>query len=97
MSTIRIERLGGFAGYGGAHLRSVGECALSDLSASDQNIVERLFADKNSVTSRKSKAELRDGFTYRISRQTTDGTEAVDVPEGMVPQALAGKVKDSID
>ena len=40
---LKIERLGGIAGFGGPNLKSEGEYALADLSAADQERVEALL------------------------------------------------------
>ena len=45
MGEVRVEHLGGFAGFGGPHLKSRGELAVSDLSPVDRQAVEALFND----------------------------------------------------
>ena len=42
---LKIEKKGGVAGFGGHHLKSRGELALSDLSAADRAALEALFND----------------------------------------------------
>ncbi len=97
MSTVKIERIGGLGGFGGPHLKSRGECALADLSAADRAAVEALFAIKGKVRDLAAKLHTRDGFSYRISRETATGTETVEVPESSVPAALAASVKDTLE
>lgn len=97
MGTVKIERVGGLGGFGGPHLKSRGECALTDLSAADQAAVEKLFASKGKGRGQPDNAQMRDGFSYRISRQTATGTEVVAVPESMVPAALVAHVKDTLE
>jgi hypothetical protein len=99
MSVLKIERLGGVAGFGGPHLKSRGECALAELSAADQAAVESLFASagKGKARGLPDQGKMRDGFSYRISRQTATGTAEVVVPESMVPAALVSSVKDTLE
>lgn len=97
MVTVRIERIGGVAGFGGPHLKSRGELTFSDLSAADQAAVEALFASKGRAHGASENAKTRDGFSYRISRKTASGTEMVEVSEDKIPAALLSSVKDVIE
>jgi hypothetical protein len=97
MGIVKIERVGGVGGFGGPHLKSRGECALADLSAADQAAVDGLFQTKGRAKRALGNAPIRDGFSYRISRETAAGTQTVEVPEGMVPAALVSRVKDTIE
>ncbi|MGX1317841.1 hypothetical protein AB7M17_001294 [Bradyrhizobium sp. USDA 377] len=91
MDRLKIERVGGFAGFGGPHLKSRGEVALSDLSAADQKTVEQLFADPGKVpAARRGQA---DAFSYRITR----GAQTIEVPEHAVPPAIKSSVKDVLE
>jgi hypothetical protein len=95
MARLRIERIGGLAGFGGPHLKSRGELALSDLSPGDKQVVEDLFKDPQ-----KAAATLpgeADAFHYRITRQTTGGAQTIEVPENAVPAALRDSVKDVLE
>jgi hypothetical protein len=96
MGTLKIERVGGLGGFGGPNLKSQGECALADLSSADQAAIDKLFAGKGKSRGLTDNAQMRDGFSYRISRQTATGTELVSVPESMVPAALVACVKDTL-
>lgn len=89
---LRIEKLGGFAGFGGPNLKSEGECALADLSPADQERVEALF--RNRTGSRLRPAA--DGFRYRITRSCEGAVQSVEVPEELVPQPLIASVRDSL-
>lgn len=94
MDELRIERIGGLAGFGlpGSRLQSRGQCAWSDLSKADQAAVEALFAGK-------AKAALpgaADTFRYRITRVSSGKTKTVEVPESSVPASLAARVKDEL-
>ena len=90
MDRLKIERVGGVAGFGGPHLKSRGEVTLSDLSAADQKTVEQLFADPDKVPVRRGQA---DAFSYRITR----GAQTIEVPEHAVPPAIRNSVKDVLE
>jgi hypothetical protein len=95
VSRLQIERLGGFAGFGGPHLKSRGEVAMSNLSPADRQAVEALFADKGKAAPAPPGAA--DMFRYRITRETGSGTETIEVPEHAVPAALRDSVRDVLE
>jgi hypothetical protein len=99
LSTVKLERIGGVGGFGGPHLKSRGELPFAELSAADQAAVDTLFANKGKSKTRGTapNPQMRDGFSYRLSRLTATGTETVEVPESMVPAKLLSSVKDSIE
>jgi G:T-mismatch repair DNA endonuclease (very short patch repair protein) len=39
---------------------------------------------------------MRDGFRYRISRESAAGTETIEVPEQALPVTVTGCVKDEL-
>jgi len=88
---LKIERVGGFAGFGGPHLKSRGEVALSDLSDADQKTVEALFADPKKVPA--AHPGQADAFSYRITR----GATTIEVPEHAVPSTIKNSVKDVLE
>jgi hypothetical protein len=94
MTSLKIERRGGFGGFGlpGSRVKSEGRIDLDQLGAADRKIVEGLFAAGGEV----KEAPHPDGFTYRISRVTPAGEEVVEVHEGEVPAALTGAVRDEL-
>ena len=95
MGTLKIERIGGLAGFGvpGSRIKSGGEVAIAALSAADQALVEALF--QKPAGQQKPGLE-RDAFRYRITR-TKDGKEqTVEAPEAAVPQALKACVSDKL-
>lgn len=94
MTDLKIERLGGLAGFGlpNSRLKSFGRCKLSDLTDTDQKTVDALFADKN-ISGQPAQTDV---FRYRITRETAKGTETVEVPETLVPSSLVACVKDEI-
>jgi Emfourin len=94
IALLHVERVGGQANFGGAgaHVRSHGQIETDALSPEERRAVEALFKSKG-----KTKAsQMRDGFRYRISRTTPEGTETIEVPEAAVPAALAQSVKDEL-
>jgi len=97
LSTIKIERIGGLGGFGGPNLKSRGEHLYAELSAADQAAVDALFAPKPKARGAVANPQMRDGFSYRISRQTATGTETVEVPENRVPHALISSLKDTLE
>ena len=95
MTSLKIERVGGLAGFGGPHLKSRGEVAHSDLSPADQKAVEALFADPKKVA--PAPAGQADAFRYKITRQGPAGAQTIEVPEHAVPAALKNSVKDVLE
>lgn len=91
MDRLKIERVGGVAGFGGPHLKSRGEVTLSDLSSADQQTVEALFADPTKVA--PAPRGQADAFRYKITR----GTRTIEVPEHAVPAKLKNSVKDVLE
>jgi hypothetical protein len=60
---IQVEKLGGFAGFGGSsHLRSEGEVDLNQLAEADRAIVERLR-----TSSGEAARTGADRFRYRLT------------------------------
>ncbi len=94
MGMLKVERIGGFAGYGGANsrLKSDGVMAFSALSPADQRRVEAMFNAKGAADA----SPVRDGFSYRITRATKTGDDVIVVPESTVPAAMIACVKDRI-
>jgi len=95
MQRLQIERIGGIAGFGGPHLKSRGEVALSDLSSADRQAVERLFADPQGA--QPAHPGEADAFRYRLTRQTPAGAQTVEVPGNAVPAALRDSVRDVLE
>lgn len=91
MDRLKIERVGGFAGFGGPHLKSRGEVTLSDLSPADQHTMEQLFADPGKIPA--ARPDEADPFTYKITR----GARTIEVPDHAVPAAIKNSVKDVLE
>jgi hypothetical protein len=91
---LNIERVGGLAGFGlpGSRLKSKGDVAISELSPSDRRALDALFENKA-----KSFSPMPDSFRYRITRQTSQGPQTIEVPEDLVPLVLRNCVKDELE
>lgn len=98
MTELKIERVGGLAGYGapGSHVSSRGRIDSSDLVQDDQKAVEALFNAYGKARKEKTKSLIRDDFHYRISRTVNGDEETIEVPELDVPAALVQCVKDEL-
>jgi len=94
VDVLQIERVGGYAGFGGPHLKSRGEVALPTLSPAERQAVETLFSDPQNAPAQPSEA---DAFRYRITRQTSAGPQTIEVPGNVVPAALRNSVRDVIE
>jgi hypothetical protein len=94
MGILKVERIGGLAGFGGAKslLKSDGEIAFSSLSLSDQKTVEALFMAKGKA----EPSQIRDGFSYRVTRGGEAAGETILVSKDKMPVALIACVKDRI-
>jgi hypothetical protein len=94
MALLYVERIGGLAGFGAAraHVRSRGEIDTDALTAADQRSVEALFHPHRAA----KPSQKRDGFFYRIARDTPGGRETIEVSEDAVPDAISQCVKDEL-
>ena len=94
MNEVRVEQLGGFAGFGGPHLKSSGAVDLSSLSPADRATVEGLF-QRYRTSSATSAYPAQ--FRYRLTRQTPAGTESIEAPEHEVPDAVKASVSARVE
>ena len=94
MDDVKVERLGGLAGFGGAgsRLRSSGHVAFDDLSDDNRGKVKELF-----LAGPKILAYGADGFIYRITWTGSAGVKVIELAEGQVPAALIACVVDRIE
>ena len=98
MGLIKIEKIGGLGGFGGPHLKSYGERDVAELLLAARTALNLLFSRrKGKLLKLPNNMQIRDGFNYRISRETEAGIETIVVPESMVPAALIACIKDSIE
>jgi hypothetical protein len=95
MGMLKVERIGGLAGYGGAgsRLKSEGQMQFSTLSPADQKQVESMFK----MRTKAGTSQVRDGFRYRISRGGGAAGDVIEVSEDKMPAALIACVKDRIE
>jgi Emfourin len=89
---VKVERVGGLAGFGGPRLQSAGEVALSALSAKDRKAIEAMFRG-----AARAGAGKPDGFVYRITRRSRGVTKTVEVSEEHVPEAVRKCVKSALE
>lgn len=89
---IAIEKLGGFAAFGSANLKSRGEVDWSSLSPADQAAVDTLFKRKRPPARDASTPEER----YMLTRMTPRGEKTVTVTFTDTPAALRASVKDEL-
>ena len=94
MDDVKVERLGGLAGFGGAtsRLRSSGHIRLEALSDADRNRLKGLFKAGPQMLTHGA-----DGFTYRITWTGSAGVKVLELAEGQVPAALVACVVDRIE
>ncbi len=94
MDRLDVERLGGYAGFGGpgSHLKSKGTVDLGLLSEAEQDQVYALFRDPPSAVS-----TAPDAFRYRLTLHTPAGPKTIDVAEQHVPASICASVKDMLD
>jgi len=84
---IRIERRGGLAG-----LKAAGEVDGAALCAADRAALDALFARRAPLP----RAPGADRFVYTLTRHTAHGTRTLEVPEHLMPEALAAAVKETL-
>ena len=92
---LKIERLGGFAGFGMGHLRSDGEIDLDGLPEEERLAIEKLLA-KGRGSDGGGKSATRDGFRYRITWDEDGESCSVELEEGEAPERVRAAVKDRL-
>ena len=96
MNEIKIEQLGGFAGFGGPHLESSGIVSLPNLSDADRKTVDELFRRGQRGETPVPDSTQADQFRYRLTRRTQNGMESVDALESEIPEALKASITTKI-
>jgi hypothetical protein len=91
---LKIERVGGFGGFGlpGSHLKSMGEISIAELSPEDLRAIDALFRGDAHVGS-----DMPDAFRYRITRKIGNDLRTIEVPEGNVPLSIQNCLKDTLE
>lgn len=94
MDRLDVERLGGYAGFGGpgSHLKSKGTVDLKALPQADQDRIRELFRNPPSPT-----PSMPDAFCYRLTHHTGSGAKTIEVAEQHLPQAVTNAVHDVIE
>lgn len=86
---LDVERLGGFAGFGGGHLRSRGSVHGHQLKAEEREHIATLFARPQ-----PSAPPRPDAFRYRLT--LAGSGKSVEVAEADVPAVLRDSVQDEL-
>jgi hypothetical protein len=87
MDKLIIERRGGFAG-----LKAKGEIDSAALDAETRAALDALFAEKKKFPASRG----ADRYVYVLTRGEGADAKSVEVPEHLVPPAVAGSVKDKL-
>jgi hypothetical protein len=92
MDAIDVERVGGFAGFGGpgSRLRSRGRVDPATLSSADRTALAALFDHPPAA------GPHPDGFSYRLTRHGAQVPQTVEVAEQHVPESIRAVVKDEL-
>ena len=95
MDIVQVERLGGLGGFGlaGGRVKSVGQCAMSNLSPADRASVVSLF--RHPRVGRRP-ADVPDGFRYKLTLRSDGRQTTVEVPEADVPPAVRACAVDRL-
>ena len=84
LDELKIERRGGLAG-----LPARAEVRMSGLAPADQSAIKALFAAKQPF----APSPGADRFTYAITSKVAGKTRTINVPEHLMPPAVASLVK----
>ena len=98
MTLVRVERIGGVAGFGLAvgHLRSFGTIDTATLKPAEQRIVEVLFSHRAQGKTAAHPGPACDDFCYLLSRGSGAATETIEAAEAALPAAVVQCVRDEI-
>jgi hypothetical protein len=94
---LKVEQLGGLAGFGGPHLKSWGVVDLSSLSQVDRVAVEALFERNKRTPVPLEGPAQSDQFHYRLTRGTPTGSETVEALESELPEVLKASVSARVE
>lgn len=84
---VRIERRGGIAG-----LKATGEIDCRSLCAKDRAALDALFERRSPL----ERAAGADRYIYTLTRHSGRGIRKLEVPEHLLPEAVAAAVKDKL-
>jgi len=85
MERFIVERRGGIAG-----LKGRGEIAADDLDDGDRQTLKNLFKGGKKLP----RDEGADRYIYIVTFQSASGSKTLEIPETLIPRALARCVKD---
>ena len=94
---VKVEQVGGFAGFGGARLKSSGIVKISSLSGSDRAALDALFQRQRGPRPDTPGPQSADQLRYRLTRVTPTGEETVEAGEAEVPAAVKASVSTKIE
>jgi len=86
---LEVERVGGFAGFGGGHLRSRGSLAGRQLTPKERERIDALMTGRGLTA-----PATPDGFRYRLT--LAGSGRSVEVGEADVPPAVRDCVRDEL-
>jgi hypothetical protein len=92
---LKVERVGGLAGFGGPRLKSAGEVAMSALSEKDRKVIEAMF--RGATRAARTGAAKPDAFVYRITLHSGGSMKTVEVSEERVPEVVRKCVKSTLE
>jgi hypothetical protein len=94
MASYIIEKLGGFAGFGGpsARIRSIGRINFSTLDETDQKILSDLV----SGTVKLNQNYRPDEFRFRITTDEAEQQLMIELPESLTPLFIKNCVRDEL-
>lgn len=90
---LDVERLGGLAGFGGGHLRSVGSVFGHQLTADERQRMAALMSPASATPGHATPA-VTDGFRYRLTLAGKAGS--VEVAEATLPAVVRDCVRDEL-
>jgi hypothetical protein len=90
---LDVERLGGLAGFGGGHLRSVGKVWGHQLTAGERQRMADLMSPVSPTQGHATPA-VTDGFRYRLTLAGQAGS--VEVAEAALPAVVRDCVQDEL-
>ena len=98
MTLVRVERIGGVAGFGLAagHLRSIGTIDTATLQPAEQKILDVLFSHRARGKAAAHAGPACDAFCYLLSRGSGAATETIEAAEAALPAAVVQCVRDEI-
>ena len=98
MALVRVERIGGMAGFGLAagHLRSIGTIDTATLTPAEQKILDLLFSRRAQGKTAAHSVPACDAFCYLLSRGSGAATETIEAAEAALPAAVVQCVRDEL-